>query len=128
MLTHGNDESVYTQDQAVLVDSIMNYFSAENCEELILKPKIFIFQASRQSSQSFGAGIGDRKVKQEEIPVSEGAEVVRIPNEADFLAVYSTALGERSFNQTERASPFLHHLIEELKNMGVDDDFYSVLT
>lgn len=51
------------------------------------------FKASRQSSQSFGAGIGDWKVKQEEVPVSEGAEVVRIPNEADFLAVYSTTLG-----------------------------------
>lgn len=47
MLTHGNDESVYTQDQAVLVDSIMSFFSAENCEELILKPKIFIFQVRK---------------------------------------------------------------------------------
>ncbi|XP_076089862.1 caspase-6-like [Mytilus galloprovincialis] len=128
MLTHGNADSVYAQDQAVQVDSIMSCFSAENCAELILKPKIFIFQASRQLSPNSGAGIGYEKVVQEEVRVSEGVEVVRIPNEADFLAVYSTALGEKSFQQTESASPFLQHLIDELKNMGVDDDFYSVLT
>ncbi|XP_063444936.1 caspase-6-like [Mytilus trossulus] len=128
MLTHGNADSVYTKDQAVQVDSIMSCFSAENCPELILKPKIFIFQASRQLSPNSGAGIVNEKVQQEKIRVSEDVEVVRIPNEADFLAVYSTALGERSFQQTEKASPFVHYLIDELKNMDKDDDFYSVLT
>ncbi|XP_076097311.1 caspase-3-like isoform X2 [Mytilus galloprovincialis] len=44
LLTHGNEDSVFMTDESVKIKNVMDYFNAENCPELIMKPKIFIVQ------------------------------------------------------------------------------------
>ncbi|XP_063435114.1 caspase-3-like [Mytilus trossulus] len=135
LLTHGNEDSVYMTDMSVKIKTIMDEFNATNCPELILKPKVFIFQACR------GGGLGrgvNRKVIRDPNQADAGAEydaydelygeTIRIPNEADFLAVYSTSDGYGSFRNTEKGSPFVRKLSEELLKMKPTDDFYKILT
>ncbi|XP_052059089.1 caspase-3-like [Mytilus californianus] len=128
LLTHGNEDSVYMTDTCVKMKAVMNYFNAENCPELILKPKIFIFQCSRRSDSRRGEDIIVEDTLKSKASIPNDADTVRIPNESDFLEVYSTSIGDRSFHNTESSSPFLRHLIEELHNIKVDDDIYRVLT
>ncbi|XP_071176435.1 caspase-6-like isoform X1 [Mytilus edulis] len=45
ILTHGEEDTVYLTDKSIKIKKVMSFFNAENCPELILKPKIFIFQA-----------------------------------------------------------------------------------
>ncbi|OPL33846.1 hypothetical protein AM593_03819, partial [Mytilus galloprovincialis] len=91
VLSHGDEDSVYMTDTPVKIKAVMDSFNAQNCPELIQQPKIFIFQCSRgpalRDSANFKVGA---EKKENSIPY--GLETVRIPNEADFLAVYSTSL------------------------------------
>ncbi|XP_071176364.1 caspase-3-like isoform X3 [Mytilus edulis] len=128
LLTHGNEDSVYMTDRSIKMKSIMNCFNAENCPELILKPKIFIFQCSRKPDSRQGEHITVQDTLKNKVTVPDAVDTVRIPNESDFLEVFSTSIGDRSFHNTESSSPFLRHLIEELHNIQEDDDIYKVLT
>ncbi|XP_052059022.1 caspase-3-like [Mytilus californianus] len=135
LLTHGNEDHVFMTDMSVKIKTIMDLFNAESCKELILKPKIFIFQACRGSGLGHGVNM---KVTRDPNQADAGAvyteydktfgETIRIPNEADFLAVYSTSAGYGSFRNTEKGSPFVRHMSEELLKMKKDDDFYKILT
>lgn len=125
VLSHGDEDSVYMTDKPVKFKAMMDYFNAQNCPELILQPKIFIFQCSRRSASRQSE---DLTVTQMKMNIPCGLETVRIPNEADFLAVYSTSLGDRSFDSTEALSPFVHQLWTELQKMKKEDDIYTVLT
>ncbi|VDI40418.1 caspase 7 [Mytilus galloprovincialis] len=137
LLTHGNEDSVFMTDGDVKIKNVMEYFNATNCPELHLKPKVFIFQACRGSD--LGSGV-ERKVIRDRDPNQADAiasyveydeefgEIIRIPNEADFLAVYSTSTGYGSFRNTETGSPFVRHLSDELREMKKGEDFYKVLT
>lgn len=136
LLTHGNEDSVYMTDRSVKIKLVMDFFNAENCPELILKPKLFIFQACRGG----GLGRGVNKTLIRDDPNKADAageykdydeqfgETIRIPNEADFLAVYSTSSGYGSFRNTEKGSPFIRQLSEELLKMTKKDDIYRILT
>ncbi|CAC5372237.1 CASP3 [Mytilus coruscus] len=142
MMTHGTEESVFMTDMSIKTKSVMDYFNAENCRELQMKPKIFILQACRGTG--LGSGLEMEVVTDKEIykrdPNQADAggfyhvydkthgEPIRIPNEADFLAVYSTSVGYTSFRTTDIGSPFVHHLSEELLNISKEDNFYKVLT
>ncbi|XP_071176401.1 caspase-3-like [Mytilus edulis] len=136
LLTHGNEDSVFMTDESVKIKNVMDYFNAENCPELIMKPKIFIVQACRGTG--LGSGVNRTVVRRDPNQADAAAEyheydkthgeVIRIPNEADFLAVYSTSPGYGSFRNTEQGSPFVRYLSEELLKMKKEDDFYKVLT
>ncbi|XP_063435145.1 caspase-7-like isoform X2 [Mytilus trossulus] len=128
LLTHGNEDSVYMTDRCIKMRSIMNCFNAENCPELILKPKIFIFQCSRKPDSRQGENITIQDTHKNKVTAPDAEDTVRIPNESDFLEVFSTSIGDTSFHNTESSSPFLRHLIEELHNITEKDDIYSVLT
>ncbi|VDI74423.1 caspase 3 [Mytilus galloprovincialis] len=137
LLTHGTEDSVYMTDGVVKIKNVMEHFNATNCPELHLKPKVFILQACRGSD--LGGGV-ERKVIRNRDPNQADAsasyveydeefgETIRIPNEADFLAVYSTSTGYGSFRNTETGSPFVRHLSDELREMKKGEDFYKVLT
>ncbi|XP_063435194.1 uncharacterized protein LOC134716245 [Mytilus trossulus] len=127
VLSHGDENSVYMTDTPVRIKAVMDYFNAQNCPELIQQPKVFIFQCSRGQALRDCVNL---KVEagEKENTIPYGLETVRIPNEADFLAVYSTSLGDRSFCNTEGSSPFVNQLMKELQGMKKQDDIYTVLT
>ncbi|VDI40416.1 Hypothetical predicted protein [Mytilus galloprovincialis] len=135
LLTHGDEENVYMSDRSIKLTTVMSFFDTVNCPELVLKPKIFIFQTSR--GEGIGRGVNvtvvrdpnqaDGVAEYHEYNKSYGVPM-RIPNEADFLAVYSTSHGYRSFRSTDQGTPFIKHLTEELRNMKEGEDFYKILT
>lgn len=135
LLTHGNEDHVFATDRSIKIKTLMDNFSAENCPELILKPKVFIFQACRGGE--LGRGVNVRVVRDKNQADAAGeyeeydeiyGETIRIPNEADFLAVYATSSGYGAFRNTEKGSPFVKYLSEELQNMEKGENFYNVLT
>ncbi|VDI74424.1 Hypothetical predicted protein [Mytilus galloprovincialis] len=136
LLTHGNEDSVYMTDMSVKIKTVMDLFNATNCPELNLKPKIFIFQACRGGG--LGRGVNMKLIRDDPNKADAAGEyseydekfgeTIRIPNEADFLAVYSTSSGYGSFRNTEKGSPFVRQLSEELLKMKKEDDFYRILT
>lgn len=135
LLTHGNEDHVFATDRSVTIKKLMDNFSAENCPELILKPKVFIFQACRGGELSRGVNARVTIDKNQTDAAGEFTdydkiygETIRIPNEADFLAVYATSSGYGAFRNTEKGSPFVRHLSEELHNMRKGENFYNVLT
>lgn len=135
LLTHGNEECIYATNKSMNIKSIMNHFNAENCKELILKPKLFIFQAGRGSSICRGVNANvirdqnqtDAGAESDEYDKLYG-ETICIPNEADFLAVYSSSLGYGAYRNSKMGSPFIRYLSEELIKMERGDDFYRVIT
>lgn len=44
LLTHGDEDNVYMSDRSIKLTTVMSFFDTVNCPELVLKPKIFIFQ------------------------------------------------------------------------------------
>ncbi|XP_052094026.1 caspase-3-like [Mytilus californianus] len=139
LLTHGDEDTVYMTDRSIKITTVMSFFSAVNCPELALKPKIFIFQTSR--GEGIGRGVNVTVVRDKprdpnqadgiaeyyDYNKSHGVQM-RIPNEADFLAVYSTSHGYGSYRSTEKGTPFVNHLTEEFRNMKEGEDFYKILT
>lgn len=135
ILTHGNQDGVFATDRLMKIKTLMDHFSAENCPELMLKPKVFIFQACR--GEQLGTGVNVRVVRDKNQADAGGefteydelyGEMIRIPNEADFLAIYATTSGYGAFRNTEKGSPFVRHLSEELHDMKKGENFYNVLT
>ena len=51
ILTHGNQDGVFATDRLMKIKTLMDHFSAENCPELMLKPKVFIFQVKYFKNQ-----------------------------------------------------------------------------
>lgn len=135
LLTHGKEDTIYATDQEIKIKTIMDKFNATNCPELALKPKIFILQACRGSEVGSGVNAtvirdpnqADAAAETNEYDKIHG-EIIRIPNEADFLAVYASSQGYGSFRNTEKGSPFVRILSDELLSMKEGEDFYTVLT
>ncbi|XP_076097346.1 caspase-3-like [Mytilus galloprovincialis] len=135
LLTHGNEDSVYMTDMSIKIKYVMDFFNATNCPELILKPKVFILQACR--GLDLGGGVEVKVIRDpnqaDAAPIfteydHNFGDTIRIPNEADFLAVYSSSSGYGSFRNSQTGSPFVRHLSDEFLKMKQGEDFYKVLT
>ncbi|XP_076106260.1 uncharacterized protein LOC143074944 [Mytilus galloprovincialis] len=116
LLTYGNDDYVDMTDAGMRTIQLMQFFSAINCPELLLKPKIFIIQACPGSCEHGFA------------PNSKGWTMKTCADELDFLLVCSPSKGYGSFGHTNDGASFVRFLCEELKKMTKLDKFCKVLT
>lgn len=87
VLSHGELGLLYAHDAAYKADSLWHYFTADRCQSLAGKPKLFFIQACQGDKLDPGVSLKERTE-------TDGfAPTFRIPTQADFLIAYSTIPG-----------------------------------
>ncbi|KAH8863223.1 Caspase-3 [Schistosoma japonicum] len=124
MLTHGENNIVYTSDDEVQTSYIMSFFRGDRCPSLIGKPKLFFFQACR--GVSFDKGVST-------MVADAGDDVIvhKLPVEADILVSYSTVPGYFAWRNSTTGSWYIQELCNaletDIKN-GNHTDIMTLLT
>ncbi|CAG2211991.1 CASP3 [Mytilus edulis] len=113
ILTHGDEDTVYMTDRSI---KIKCYACRGQGIDRGVNVKVV-----RDPNQADGVAEYYDYNKSYGVPM-------RIPNEADFLAVYSASHGYGSYRITSKGTPFVNHLTEELRKMKKGEDFYKILT
>ncbi|XP_007905079.2 caspase-3 [Callorhinchus milii] len=119
ILSHGEEGLIYGTDGAIKFNELIRVFKGNNCKTLLGKPKMFFVQACR--GNEFDSGV-------EVDSVGEENSSQKIPIEADFLYVYSTAPGYYSWRNTSKGSWFIESLCHVLNTYGKKLEIMQILT
>ncbi|KAL7876788.1 hypothetical protein SRHO_G00037350 [Serrasalmus rhombeus] len=92
-LSHGKDGHVFACDDKVDIKEITALFRGDQCESLVGKPKIFIFQACRGDTTDMSV-TGMAQVENSSDVEEDAASIYTLPAGADFLMCYCVAEGE----------------------------------
>ena len=132
LLSHGEPDVIFGHDGKVELVDIFQKFDGIHCPTLVGKPKIFIIQACR--GRQFDTG-EDVIVAQNVIDAKRDYEtafsrdeIIRIPNEADFLIAQSTVPGFYSWRNSQHGSWFIQALVDALDKYGTSVDILKLLT
>ncbi|KAK3091406.1 hypothetical protein FSP39_019672 [Pinctada imbricata] len=139
ILTHGGqDDALFAVDGEMKLEDFMKPFLSSKSKSLLLKPKIFIIQACRGQKMSGGQEAIDLNVSDAGADHTEYNEALnqkgqhcqrfRVPDEADFLLVYSSFAGRQSIRNTNKGSPFIQFLSDEISKLTEETNIYKVLT
>lgn len=124
ILSHGELGFIYAKDTQYKLDSIWNYFTADNCPTLAGKPKLFFIQACQGDRLDAGVTLSKTETDGE----SSSSISYKIPSHADFLIAYSTIPGFYSWRNTTKGSWFIQSLCQELNLHGKSYDILRLLT
>ncbi|XP_004871686.1 caspase-10 [Heterocephalus glaber] len=127
ILTHGKLGAVYSSDKALIpLREITSHFTAQQCQALAHKPKLFFIQACQGEAMHPSVLIEADALNPECVsPSLQGS----IPEEADFLLGLATVPGYVSFRHKEKGSWFIQSLCNHLKNLVPRrQDILSILT
>ena len=109
VMSHGGDKDVIygVSGRHTRVEDLMSEFKAANCQTLRNKPKLFIIQTCRGSSnESLSPASCDSDTAAGFSPDSTLARSV-CPQEADFLLSFATAPGYKAWRHPESGSPYI---------------------
>ncbi|XP_011696428.1 PREDICTED: caspase-1-like, partial [Wasmannia auropunctata] len=123
VLSHGELGLLYAHDTAYKADSLWHYFTADRCQSLAGKPKLFFIQACQGDKLDPGVSLKERTETD-----GHPFPTFRIPTQADFLIAYSTIPGYYSWRNTSRGSWFMQALCSELSANGTRYDILTLLT
>nr|CAD7446862.1 unnamed protein product [Timema bartmani] len=127
VLTHGMDNGyLHSKDSVYNVEKLWMPFTAEKCQTLAGKPKIFIIQACRGQELDSGVKLVERRMSRTQTDSSTGN--YKIPTFADILIAFSSVDGFYSFRNPEEGTWFIRCLCAELKESGATTDFLKILT
>uniref|UniRef100_A0A672QAG2 Caspase-3 n=2 Tax=Sinocyclocheilus grahami TaxID=75366 RepID=A0A672QAG2_SINGR len=118
LLSHGEDERIFGTDDCIELKELFALFRGDRCKSLVGKPKLFFIQACRGSGLDAGIECDGES--------EEGTQ--RIPVEADFLYVYSTAPGYYSWRNVANGSWFISSLCEMLSKYGKQLEIMQIMT
>uniref|UniRef100_A0A673LVE0 Caspase-3 n=1 Tax=Sinocyclocheilus rhinocerous TaxID=307959 RepID=A0A673LVE0_9TELE len=118
LLSHGEDGRIFGTDDCIELKELFALFRGDCCKSLVGKPKLFFIQACRGSG--LDAGI--------ECDSESEEETQRIPVEADFLYVYSTAPGYYSWRNVANGSWFISSLCEMLSKYSKQLEIMQIMT
>jgi len=121
VLTHGELGILYGRDSPYQSSRLWTHFSGDKCPSLVGKPKIFFLQACQGDHVDPGVRIA--RTDQDAVATS-----YKIPSQADFLIVYSTIPGYKSWRNTTAGSWFIQALVQELEREADTRDLLSILT
>ncbi|XP_023568163.1 caspase-10 isoform X1 [Octodon degus] len=127
LLTHGGPGGVYTTDKVFMpLREITSHFTAQQCQGLAHKPKLFFIQACQGEAVHPSVLVEADAVNPECVPPSlQGS----IPDEADFLLGLATVPGYVSFRHKEEGSWYIQSLCSHLKSLVPrQQDILSILT
>lgn len=101
ILSHGCEQGIYGTDGGIVnTEEILQKFTADKCESLAAKPKMFFFQACRVSDIATDARVFNKPT------------TFRIPRMSNFLIVYPYAAALRSESQ---GSVYIGALVQMLE-------------
>ncbi|XP_029013413.1 caspase-6-like [Betta splendens] len=126
-LSHGEKDYVYAKDKKVKVKDITDKFKGTECESLVGKPKIFIWQACRGDKHDDPVA-PCAAPDSEPTEVGEAGAVYTLPAAADFIMCYSVAEGYYSYRHTLEGSWYIQDLCELLQKYGDSLEFTQLLT
>ncbi|XP_054164161.1 caspase-3-like [Oppia nitens] len=128
ILTHGYNDLLWAYDQMYSLDTILSFFTGDNCLSLAGKPKIFIIQACRGIEYDNGVSIRVPTVGRDVCDSGCFNKTVKIPVYADFLIAYSSMSGFYSWRNQLDGSWFVSHLTDIIKRYHPMCDLLSMLT
>ena len=101
MLTHGNEGILYGYDHSYGAHKIWEHFTADKCNTLAGKPKMFFLQACQGSKMDSGVNVQMSRTS------TDSFASYRTPMFADFLLAHSTVAGYYSWRNTVQGSWFI---------------------
>lgn len=122
ILSHGEQGIIYAKDTHYKPDMLWSYFTPDKCPTLAGKPKLFFIQACQGDKLDPGVKI---------VRTETDGDIVasyRIPQQADFLVMYSTVKGYYSWRNTTKGSWFVQILTREFENRAYECDLLTILT
>ena len=155
IMSHGNDKNeIYTTDnEAININEIQDYFTPKNCPSLRGKPKIFIIQACRGESKdrgqpeipdtlnppstpstpkiparTSGSISHDENLssKDSDIPLSERT-MEKVATHVDFYIAHATFHGYVSYRSRYKGSVFISTLCEVLQVEKYNHHFSDIM-
>ncbi|XP_075888334.1 caspase-6-like [Nelusetta ayraudi] len=127
-LSHGDDDYVSTYDGQISIKEITTPFKGNNCQSLVGKPKIFIFQACRGNKYEDSVTPASGPDSEPALEVEDGCGVQTLPAGADFIMCYSVAEGYYSFREIVNGSWYIQDLCKLLQQYGNSLEFTELLT
>eukprot|EP00795_Rhopilema_esculentum_P013091 gene13091-3877_t len=118
ILSHGQEGVVYGTDGVVDIRELTGYFRGQN---LIGKPKMFLFQACQGSDYMEGLDATDG-------PANDRTNDISLPVESDFVYAYSTVPGYYSWRNSQRGSWFIQAIVEVFRANAHKMDVLRMLT
>ncbi|KAK7137514.1 hypothetical protein R3I94_013231 [Phoxinus phoxinus] len=118
LLSHGDDGMIYGTDGPIPLKTLFELFRGDCCESLAGKPKLFFIQACRGADLDSGI----------ETDGETDTETNKIPVEADFLYMYSTAPGYYSWRNVIQGSWFISSLCEMLSKYANQLEIMQIMT
>nr|AHY03304.1 caspase-1 [Dastarcus helophoroides] len=122
VLSHGEQGIIYARDTHYKPEMLWSYFTPEKCITLAGKPKIFFLQACQGDRLDAGVTLATTETD------GEVVSTYKIPQQADFLMVYSTVKGYYSWRNTTKGSWFVQALCKELRERAFSNDLMTLLT
>lgn len=110
---------VHAHNETIPVRTICDYFTDVNCPSLANKPRILLIQACQDEKKDIELLLDD-EITYQNVELS-------FPQK-DFLMVYSSMPGTKSFRTTGNGSWFVETLCNELNENGQTDDLFGILT
>lgn len=126
VLSHGNEGILYGYDRPYEVHKIWEPFTADKCEDLAGKPKLFFLQACQGVEIDHGVMV--QPANSESRTQTDGLASYRTPQFADFLIGHSTVSGYYSWRNTVKGSWFIQVLGSCLLENYRQHDLLSILT
>ncbi|KAL7876785.1 hypothetical protein SRHO_G00034280 [Serrasalmus rhombeus] len=126
-LSHGKDGHVFACDDKVNIKEITALFRGDQCESLVGKPKIFIFQACRGDTTDMSV-TGMAQVENSSDVEEDAASIYTLPAGADFLMCYCVAEGFVAFRHITLGSFYIQDLCETLQQQSSTLEFTQLLT
>ncbi|XP_020278895.1 caspase-1-like [Pseudomyrmex gracilis] len=126
VLTHGfHNDLICAKDAAYKSDKIWKPFTANRCNTLAGKPKLFFFQACRGDELDGGVVLSPRSALGSE---TDSVASYKIPTHADFLIAHSSVQGFYTWRNPIEGTWYIQCLCSILDEYGTELDLMSMLT
>ena len=118
ILTHGVNGKVYGCDgKSVAILKLTGLFTADICNSLSGKPKLFIFESCQ------GPKLQGTTLEHDGLTEKES-----IPNESDFVLGYATVPGHVAYRHTTKGSWYIGSLVKTINESCTRYDVLTLLT
>nr|XP_002129127.1 caspase-2 [Ciona intestinalis] len=135
-MSHGDAGCFYGSDGvSVAIDTVVNFFSNQNCHSLQKKPKIFLFQACQGDEYDMGVDEVDGPVQApvgdvDNTSTSSSNDHIRnkLPQKSDMLIGQATMKGFAAMRNTKHGSWYIQAFVRVLARHACDTDLLDMMT